>query len=111
MRDDGWRGTMTGCKAATRRPGERLRAIACDDGHMRVEEFDFVSQRHVPHHLWREGQDAVSLNVPFRYARPAGMDLMAQFTGMVSEARRDGWDRAPVTASSGAHVSVWRLPR
>ena len=50
-------------------------------------------------------------SIPFRYAWPAEMDLMAELAGMRPHERWDGWTREPFTHESRQHVSVWRLPR
>ena len=50
------------------------------------------------------GQDTV----PFRYVWPSELDLMARLAGLSLEHRWADWDRAPFTADSTQHVSVWR---
>jgi hypothetical protein len=45
--------------------------------------------------------------VPFRYAHPAELDLMARLAGLRLEHRWAGWSREPFTALSSAHVSVY----
>ncbi len=45
-----------------------------------------------------------------RYAWPAELDLMAALAGMHREHRWADWRRAPFTARSEAHVTVYRLP-
>lgn len=44
-----------------------------------------------------------------RYAWPSELDLMAQLAGLHREERWADWTRAPFTAESRAHVSVYRL--
>ena len=46
-------------------------------------------------------------SIPFRYAWPAELDLMAQLAGMRLRERWDGWTREPFTSESRQHVSVW----
>jgi hypothetical protein len=46
--------------------------------------------------------------VKIRYAWPTELDLMARIAGLQHEARWDGWDRRPFTASSVTTISVWR---
>lgn len=46
----------------------------------------------------------------FRYAWPAELDLMTRIAGLRLEHRWSAWDRAPFTAESTSHVSVWRRP-
>jgi hypothetical protein len=50
------------------------------------------------------------VSIPFRYAWPAELDLMAQLAGMSLRERWSGWKREPFTSDSGKHVSVWEKP-
>jgi SAM-dependent methyltransferase len=59
------------------------------------------------------GQDTVPFTVapgriPFRYAWPTEMDLMARIAGLSLKYRWAGWDRSAFTAESTTHVSVWQ---
>lgn len=45
--------------------------------------------------------------LPTRYAWPAELDLMARLAGLRLRERWGGWDRAPFTARSTMHVSVY----
>ena len=46
--------------------------------------------------------------LPMRYAWPAELDLMGRLAGLELRERWAGWDRAPFTATSPSHVSVYR---
>lgn len=48
--------------------------------------------------------------VEIRYAWPAELDLMARLAGLELRERWAGWDRAPFTAASGTHISVYARP-
>jgi hypothetical protein len=48
--------------------------------------------------------------VPFRYAWPAELDLMARLAGMTLRERWSGWKREQFTSESTKHVSVWEKP-
>ena len=50
------------------------------------------------------------MSVPFRYAWPAELDLMAEMAGMTLRERWSGWYREPFTSDSTKHVSVWQKP-
>jgi len=50
------------------------------------------------------------LSMPFRYAWPAELDLMAQLAEMSLRARWSGWKQEPFTSASRMHVSVWEKP-
>jgi SAM-dependent methyltransferase len=84
--------------------GERYRPFAVTDAHVGVDDYDVVTQGLVSHHL-SPGHRA---SVPFRYAWPAELDLMARLAGLHLEHRWADWTRAPFTALSERHVSVWR---
>ncbi len=48
--------------------------------------------------------------IPFRYAWPAELDLMAQLAGLQLRDRWADWSGAPFTSESSKHVSVWAKP-
>ena len=49
--------------------------------------------------------------VRLRYAWPAELDLMAQLAGLELKQRWGNWDKAPFTAESGKHVSIYERKR
>ena len=60
------------------------------------------------HHYTRTEDGSYHRNsVPFRYAWPAELDLMARLAGLRLRERWEWWDRTPYAASSRSHVSVW----
>lgn len=75
-----------------------------------VARHDPVRQR-LDTQTVRITQDGVRLMpVPVRYAWPSEIDLMARLAGMHLEARWGGWGRAPFTAESRSHISLYRKP-
>jgi len=48
--------------------------------------------------------------IPFCYAWPSELDLMAQLAGLRLRDRWAGWNREPFTTDSYSHVSVWQKP-
>ncbi|MFL0460018.1 class I SAM-dependent methyltransferase [Kytococcus sedentarius] len=76
-------------------------------GYVGFDQLDVVTQEFRSHHV-RVGEVNRFRSVPFRYVWPAETDLMARLAGMALEHRWGGWDRAPFTAESTSHVSVWR---
>ena len=48
--------------------------------------------------------------MPFRYAWPAELDLMAEMAGLRLRDRWADWTREPFTSESTSHVSVWEKP-
>lgn len=88
--------------------GETMRAFDRSDTHWGIDEFDVVTQNYASHHVRLEGEAYVKNTVPFRYAWPAELDLMARMAGMRLVDRWADWDKSPFTATSPSHVSVWR---
>lgn len=89
--------------------GETMRAFACDSTHLGIDTFDVTTQNYSSTHVWLDGDTQKFLRVPFRYAWPAEMDLMARLAGMEREHRWADWDKSPLTNQSTSHVSVWRM--
>jgi SAM-dependent methyltransferase len=89
-------------------PGQVLRDFHVSDTHWGLDEYDVANQRQTSHRFWFEDGQVRHGATPFRYAWPAELDLMARLAGMTPEERWDGWTRAPFTADSDQHVSVWR---
>jgi SAM-dependent methyltransferase len=87
--------------------GETLRPFASAPGYLGVDEYDVVRQGLVSHHH-HFGTHPRTESMPFRYAWPAELDLMARLAGMALEHRWGDWDRSPFTAVSTKHISVWR---
>lgn len=87
-----------------------LQVFDLSDTHVGIDEYDADTQRLVSHHFtlidgaWRRR------SIPFRSASPAEFDLMAQLAGLRLRERWANWDRAPFTAESTKHVSVWEKP-
>jgi len=90
--------------------GERFVPFSVTDDHIGIDEYDVVTQRLVSHHVTSAADWVTRQSIPFRYAWPAELDLMARMAGMHLEARHADWAGGPFTATSPSHVSVWRLP-
>ena len=91
-------------------PGETDLAFRLSEAHWGIDEYDVVTQGFTSHHLRLVGGRAERVSIPFRYAWPAELDLMAQLAGMTLSARWGGWRREPFTGASTSHVSVWQTP-
>jgi hypothetical protein len=91
-------------------PGERFRVFHRDEHHLGVDEYDVVTQQFFSHHYAFDGASYQLVSVPFRYAWPAELDLMARLAGLRLRERWGGWQREPFTAASESHVSVWEKP-
>jgi SAM-dependent methyltransferase len=92
-------------------PGQTAVPFTVTPDRLGFDEYEVVGQGMVSHHYWRTedgGFDALS--VPFRYVWPSELDLMARLAGMSLRNRWSDWTRAPFTAESTSHVSVWQKP-
>jgi hypothetical protein len=88
-------------------PGERVRAFTVSPPHLGFDEIDVATQHGVSHHYWvSDGRGGV-FSMPYRYAWPSELDLMARIAGMTLRERWGGWNREPFTGDSMKHVSVW----
>jgi SAM-dependent methyltransferase len=86
----------------------RYRVFSHTDEHHGIDEYDPVTQLMWSHHYTRTEDGGYRRNsVPFRYAWPAELDLMARLAGLRLRERWGWWDRTPFTADSDSHVSVW----
>ena len=91
-------------------PGEMIRAFHVSETRWGLDEYDVASQGLTSHHFEIVDGRVERLSVPFRYAWPAELDLMAQLAGMTLRERWGGWRREPFTSDSRKHVSIWEKP-
>jgi SAM-dependent methyltransferase len=92
-------------------PGENIRAFRVSESRWGFDEYDVATQRLTSHHLEVVDGRLERVSVPFRYAWPAELDLMARLAGMRLRERWSGWKREPFTSDSRQHVSIWeKLP-
>ena len=91
-------------------PGETIRAFHVSETGWGIDEFDVAKQGLVSHHFEIVDGRLERVSIPFRYAWPAELDLMAELAGMSLRERWSGWKREPFTSDSSKHVSVWEKP-
>jgi SAM-dependent methyltransferase len=91
-------------------PGETLLVFHVSEGRWGFDEFDVANQGQISHHFTIVDGRVERVSVPFRYAWPAELDLMAELAGMRLRERWSGWKREPFTSESRSHVSVWEKP-
>jgi SAM-dependent methyltransferase len=91
-------------------PGETVRAFHVSETSWGLDEYDVAIQGLTSHHFELVEGRAELHSIPFRYAWPAELDLMAQLAGMTLRERWSGWEREPFTSDSRRHVSVWEKP-
>jgi SAM-dependent methyltransferase len=90
--------------------GETHQVIYVSDDSWGFDELDVANQGLVSHHFSVFDGKAERVSIPFRYAWPAELDLMAELAGMRLHARWSGWKREPFASESRKHVSVWEKP-
>ncbi|MBM7774768.1 SAM-dependent methyltransferase [Actinokineospora baliensis] len=81
-------------------------------GYVGFDQYNVATQEFTSNHV-TVSPDGTGrfLRVPFRYAWPAEMDLMARIAGMRLKHRWADWDRSAFTDASTKHVSIWeKLP-
>jgi SAM-dependent methyltransferase len=88
-------------------PGETMRVFDASPTHWGIDEYDVANQGLTSHHFELVDGRIELHSLPFRYAWPAELDLMAQLGGMRLRERWSGWKREPFTSDSRKHVSVW----
>jgi SAM-dependent methyltransferase len=91
-------------------PGETATVFHVSEDRWGIDEFDVARQGLISHHFQTVDGKIEHFAVPFRYAWPAELDLMAQLAGMSLRDRWSGWKREPFTSESTRHVSVWERP-
>jgi SAM-dependent methyltransferase len=91
-------------------PGETIRPFHVSETRWGFDEYDVAKQGLTSHHLRIIDGRVERNSVPFRYAWPSELDLMAQLAGMKLRDRWSGWKREPFTSESRKHVSVWAKP-
>jgi hypothetical protein len=90
--------------------GETFQVVTGSESYWGIDEYDVANQGLISHHLDVVDGRLERFSVPFRYAWPAELDLMAQLAGMTLRERWSGWRGEPFTSESRQHVSVWEVP-
>ena len=91
-------------------PGETIHAFHASETRWGIDEFDVARQGLTSHHFSVVDGKLEQVSIPFRYAWPAELDLMAQLAGMRLRERWSDWNREPFTSESEKHISVWEKP-
>jgi hypothetical protein len=91
-------------------PGETARVFHVSETRWGLDEYDVANQGLTSHHFEIVDGRLERLSIPFRYAWPSELDLMAQLAGMRLRDRWSGWEREPFASDSRSHVSVWEKP-
>ncbi|MEU3625102.1 SAM-dependent methyltransferase [Amycolatopsis coloradensis] len=93
-------------------PGQDTVPFTVTPGYVGFDQYDVVTQEFTSNHVTVSPDGTGRFRrIPFRYAWPAEMDLMARIAGMRLKHRWADWDRSAFTADSAKHVSVWEKGR
>jgi SAM-dependent methyltransferase len=88
-------------------PGQDVVPFRVSETGWAFDRYDVVTQEFSSNYIdVVEGRGRYH-SIPFRYAWPSELDLMAKMAGMRLRERWDGWTREPFTSESRQHVSVW----
>ncbi len=82
-------------------------AVGVDQVRLDVARHDPVTQRLYENHVTLTAEGTGLHPIVTQYAWPSELDLMARLAGLRLRDRWAGWERAPFTATSRAHVSVY----
>jgi SAM-dependent methyltransferase len=74
------------------------------------DTFDLLNQGLVSHHYTITEGHASVFRSHHRYVWPSELDLMGELAGLTLAQRWADWAKAPFTADSPSHVSVWEKP-
>jgi len=89
-------------------PGQDTVPFALAPGYVGFDQYNVATQQFTSNHMTVSPDGTGRFRrIPFRYAWPAELDLMARIAGMRLKHRWSGWDRGEFTAESVRHVSVW----
>ncbi len=91
-------------------PGQDIQGYRAGAGRIVSYSFDHATQQYDGHYVQLVGGTGEYRTIPFRYAWPSELDLMARLAGLRLRERWAGWDREPFTTDSSSHVSVWEKP-
>jgi SAM-dependent methyltransferase len=91
-------------------PGQDILGYRAGSGAIVSYSYDHATQQYRGHYVRFTDGTGDYWTMPFRYAWPAELDLMAQLAGLRLRSRWSGWNREPFTTDSRSHVSVWEKP-
>jgi len=91
-------------------PGQTAVPFEIGPARWAFDVYDVATQSMSSNYVEIKGGRAEHTSIPFRYAWPAELDLMAQLAGLRLRERWAGWRREPFTSESRQHVSIWARP-
>jgi SAM-dependent methyltransferase len=91
-------------------PGQNAVPFHVSPARWAFDIYDTATQAMSSNYVEITGGRCEYTSIPFRYAWPAELDLMAQLAGLRLRERWDGWTGEPFTSESRQHVSIWAKP-
>jgi len=91
-------------------PGQDIQGYRAGPGRIVSYSFDHATQNYRGHYVEFADGTGEYQTIPFRYAWPSELDLMARLAGLRLRDRWAGWNREAFTTDSRSHVSVWEKP-
>jgi SAM-dependent methyltransferase len=93
--------------------GQTVRTISLDEKTVRLEitQHDPVMQQITSQQVLLAEEGVRLYPIKIRYAWPTELDLMAQLAGLQLRHRWADWRKAPFSAGSGKHISVYGRER
>jgi len=88
-------------------PGQTAVPFKIGPAECAFDVYDVATQAMSSNYVSMSGDRPEFSSIPFRYAWPAELDLMARLAGMRLAERWADWSREPFTSESRKHVSVW----
>jgi len=92
---------------------QTVRAVSLSENEVRLDasQLDPVNQQVTSQHIVLTEAGIRLYPVKLRYAWPSELDLMAQLAGLQLKERWENWHKAPFSANSGKHISVYEHVR
>jgi SAM-dependent methyltransferase len=92
-------------------PGQRAVPFETGTDHFAYDLYDCATQEMSSNYLTVDDDgNGRRKSIPFRYAWPSELDLMARLAGMRLRHRWSDWSGAPFEHESTNHVSIWQKP-
>ncbi|MGW2833402.1 class I SAM-dependent DNA methyltransferase [Streptomyces sp. NPDC001286] len=91
-------------------PGQNAVPFHIGETKWAFDTYDLATQAMSSNYVTVVDGRAEHWSIPFRYAWPAELDLMARLAGLRLRDRWEDWARTPFTGDSPRHVSVWEKP-
>ncbi len=92
-------------------PGQRAVPFEVSGSGYAFDLLDVATQATSSNYFTRREDGSYDFcSIPFRYAWPAELDLMAQLAGLRLRYRWSDWSGEPFTNESTKHISIWEKP-